>query len=277
MQAERPVDTINRWFGEGWNPQNLDLEYLTTQLHCISNETNRAVDSYFWNIREGVLMDPDESKPVLEYIKQNELYQRTEYAVAQELQKRVAESDEGVFIWHSPRLAGVYPDNKTMIYQIAYNARLEKVLTYTLIIYDGEIENPEEYRKTLVSAPDTNETFLGILAWIEKVSKKKPSTEKGVSRQTAQYYAEKIRAGVPHNIVLEEMQAAGFIGQYSISCPGKDSFSNYTSARANILIFASTGEKKFVKKCGECDAEINDYISAGYECKKCHKIYRGVC
>jgi hypothetical protein len=240
MFAERPVDTVNRWIHEDWTVNDVSREELVTKLHSISNETNRTPDSHYYSFRNGILLDPDSGDPILKHIAPG-----VEYNVAEELQNRVANTDEGAFIWNSPKLYKIYPCNKSMLYQIAYNANMEKVLLYSAILYDGDIENPEDHRKTLVSAPDADETVLGLLSWIEKVSKQKQDIkETGFDRQQASYYADQFKSGVDPRVIMEEMQASGFLGQNPISCPtGMQSFSNYTSAGANILIFAGVKDK----------------------------------
>jgi len=267
MIAERPVDTVERWISQDWIVNGVSLEELTTKLHCISNETNRTPDSNHYLFKDGQLIDPYTGDPILRHIAKG-----VEYEVAQALQDRVATSDEGIFVWNSPKLDNIYPCNKTMIYQIAYNANLEKVLLYSAILYDGTIENSEEHRKTLIAAPDNDNTFFGVLSWIEKVSKQKQKVSAGASRVTAQYFAERINSGVDPHIVLEEMKQTGFIGQHSISCPGAgQSFSNFTSAGANILVFAGSKDKygELTFECTKGHVNIRPYGKFLKYCKTC--------
>jgi hypothetical protein len=268
MFAERPTDTVNRWIYEDWTVHDLSAEELTTKLHSISNETNRVADSHYYRFKDGVLIDPDTGDPILKHIAPG-----VEYRIAEELQNRAVNAEEGLFIWNSPKLDRVYPCNKTMLYQIAYSSNMEKVLLYSAILYDGDIEDPEEHRKTLVSAPDTEETLYGVLSWIEKVSKQKQDiNKKGFDRQQATYFAEQFKSGVDPRIIMEEMQASGFIGQNPISCPTRmQSFSNYSSAGANILIYAGVedeyGELTF--PCSKGHMNTRPYGKKIKYCKTC--------
>lgn len=263
--SENPATTVLKW-SKDWRQGEVNKEDLITKLHSISNETNRVPDSRHYLIRDGLLIDQDTGEHILDHITPG-----VEYEIAEELQRRVAEAEEGIFIWHSPKLSKVYPCNKTMIYQIVYNEKFEKVLLYSAILYDGDIPNPEEQRKTLISAADEDATFWEVLSWIESVSKQKPQVVKGVSRESAAYFAEQIRAGVDPRVVVEEMQASGFLGQKSISCSGVSSFSDYISARANILVFAGVkdqhGELTF--KCSKGHTNVRPYGKLLRYCETC--------
>ncbi len=270
--AESPEVTVLNWVTSDWVDPSIKKEDLTTRLLSISNETNRTPDSRPYLIQDGVLIDEDTGDPILSHIAPG-----VEYQIAQELQKRVAETEEGVFIWHSPKLEGVYPCNKTMIYQIVYNEKMQKVLLYSAILYDGEIPKPEEQRGVLISAPDEDETYFAVLTWIESVSHKKPEVLQPTNRSNAEYFAEKIRAGIAPELVVQEMQTSGFLGENPISCPvGMKTFANLSTSGARLLIYSpASGEKKYVKNCGNCGASINGYMSAGDHCPKCDGVYEG--
>lgn len=272
MFKERPIDTVARWINDDWLASNgPSLEELTTKLHSISNETTRTPDSHFYRFENGILKDPDTGDPILKHIAKG-----VEYYIAEELQRRVAASDEGVYIWNSPALEGVYPCNKTLIYQIAYDHNLEKVLLYSAILYNGDIENPEEHRGTLISAPDSEDTLQQVLLWIETVShQKQDKSSAKFSRQDATYFAEQFKNGTDPMLILQEMQRLGFVGENSISCPIVQSFSNYSSSRGKVLLFTNNRESKYIKNCGACGASLEREMRAGERCPRCNGVYQG--
>lgn len=234
MIQERPIDTVRRWANEDWEKTMPTLDELTTKLQSISNETHRVPDTHYYRCEDELLIDPDTGSPILFHIAPG-----VEYEVALDLQTKVSHVSEGMFVWNSPKLEGVYPCNKTMVYQVVQNENNKKVLRYTAILYDGDIEDPETHRSRLISMPDSEDSLLQVLAWIDGISPDDRNEESGFSRIDARFFAQQFVDGVNANHILNEMQSYGFIGQNAISCPtGVQTFSNYASGRGNVLIYA---------------------------------------
>lgn len=268
--AESPAQTTLS-FIPSWEQQN--PQRLVAELISLSQETNRKPDSYHFEIKNGVLIDPETNRPVLEFIQKG-----IEYDIAEELQSWTGQTEEGLAFWISPPLSEVYPCAKVIIHRIAYTLDGEKIVLNSAILFDANLKNPEDLRKTLFTVQDSEETIFSILAWIEKISMKKISTETGhpYIKQHAGYFAEKIIRGDPACLVVQEMQQMGFLGQNSISCStpaGTSSFSEFTLSHSDLFLASEVG--KFVRNCGSCGTPINAVISRGYRCPKCGGIYEG--
>ena len=263
-RPEHPAQTTLRFF-ESWTSNSTEEARLAAELLSVSNETNRRPDTSHFLIQDGILMDSETGKSVLKAIVPG-----VEYQVAEDLQNWASITDEGISWWISPK-NNIYPCNKAMVYQKAYDLNGNRAILYSAILFDGEIENPEEYRKTLFTGPDENTILFGILSWIEKVSGQKP--EKPSNSKSGQYeaahFAQQIRAGVNPDIIIAEMQATGFLGQNPISCPrGLQPFSNYIISRTNLLIFSPTKNRPWsFNKEGTC-VMCGEFTKVG-PCKIC--------
>ncbi|MDP3994940.1 MAG: hypothetical protein Q8P91_03850 [bacterium] len=265
---ESPIQTTLS-FIPSWEAQN--LKRIAVELVSLHQETNRKPDTYYFELNNEKLSDPETARPILSFISPG-----VEYKIAEDLQSWVSQNDEGLAFWISPALDGKYPCSKAIIHKIAYNLEGKKVLLNSAILFDAFLEHPEELRRNLFTTQDSEENVSAILQWIEKVSKQKPKKADASPkiRQQAEYFAQKIALGIhPHSIV-GEMQQAGFLGQNSISCSGGGLlFSGYTLGHSNINNQSELC--KFVRNCGKCRVAINSIISKGYRCPKCGGVYEG--
>jgi len=260
--TEAPRKTIDR-FSQSWtktNPNSLLSEFVS-----ISKETNREPDSYHFIVGENSLIDPDTSRPILNFITEG-----IEKDIARKLQKWALENDEGIALWESPRQEGVYPCPKIIIHRIAYDQSGQKVVLNSAILFDPEIKNPDYKRKTLYILPDSEDNIFKILNWVKRVSTEKANFEGSgkTAYSQAQYFAEQIRMGIPSQTVINAMQRTGFLGQSSISCP---TFSGLVDNRANIVVFGG----KFIEKCGNCSATLRKLMKAKDKCPYCGGVYEG--
>lgn len=237
--AENPDLTTLR-FIDNWNLQN--PQRLVAELVSVHKETHRKPDIYHFEVRDGLLIDPETKEPILNFIAPG-----IEKGIAENLQSWAIKNEEGVAYWISPRLEGVYPCNKIIIHNIAYTQEGEKIVLNSAILFDGNLENPEELRKTLFYAEDTPETFSKILTFIEEVSRQKINKvfdyNEEIVRSQAEYFARQIKMGVTPSIVVEEMQKNGFLGKNSISCRlslENQTFSSFLDSKSLISIFTST-------------------------------------
>jgi len=272
MKAEATTETVER-FTEIWINDSTEFDRLIPELISVSNETNRRPDTSYFTERDGELIDPDSKRPVLEFIAPG-----TEYKVAEELQSWVADTDEGMAIWVSPKLENTYPCNKALIYQIVHTPDLEKAVQYSAILFDGDIQNPEEYRKTLLTFEDDEENLVDMLSWIEEVSgqdfDKKHSKD---ITQKAAYFAEKIKNGADKKQVVKEMRQSGFLGSHSVSCPAESTtFSEFSLKNAKIIFLS--GEKFLLCQCPFCKRKVKAKISSGeISCPECRASAKYKC
>ena len=269
MIAERPEITVER-FTKNWSESETDFDRLIPELISVSNETNRRPDTSHFEIKNGKLIDPDSKRAVLEFIAPG-----VEYDVAKEIEEWAEENKSGMAIWVSPKLKDVYPCNKALIYQIVKTPFSGKKVKYSAILFDGDISNPEDYRKTLLKFEDKDENLTEMISWIEEVSGQKLTnkSQEDLTKQ-ARYFAQKIKAGADKKTVIREMQSSGFLGTNSISCPGGVSFSEYSVARGEVFIIGS--EKYLMCFCPFCDpnrekGKVKAPISSGLiRCPRCN-------
>ncbi len=269
MIGERPSATVER-FIHSWNSVNTNPSRLVAEIKSLYNETNRYPDNYHFNVKDARLIDPETGRPILEFIAPG-----LEMEIARKLESWASTADEGIAYWISPKLKGLYPCNKIIIHQIAYDLNGNKVVLNSAILFDGDIKSPEEIRKILFTAPDNNDVLINILSWIEKLSGekiKKSDTNKNLTIEATDF-ARQIMTNVDPKTIVKTMLNSGFLGNNPISCPL--SFSNHASIRSFIFLPKNAEGGKFVKKCGNCGIDINDFISAGYVCKNCGGVYKG--
>lgn len=231
--AEAPKDTVKR-FSQSWNAT--DRNSLVAELLSVSNETNRRPDTYYFTLSEnGELLDPNTGKPILDFVAEG-----VEKKVARDLQEWTSQTDEGMALWISPALKGVYPCPKIIIHKIAYQPDKTKVVLNSVILFDAEIENPEYKRGTLYTLPDSEINISKILAWVKRKSKEevKVEVEDSTIKDKATHYANQIMMGIPHYQVIDEMQRSGFLGERPISCP---SASNVTAGYSSFTQTESFG------------------------------------
>lgn len=241
--AEAPELTVTRFIQTPAWESEIDEKSLTAQLISVSKETNREPDPCHFEVERGILIDPLTQKPILSQIKRETSLHKVEYQVAVQLQNWAATNDSGIAIWISPR-NNRYPCEKISIHRIAYTFDEKKIIQNSYILFDANFKNPEELRRFIFTEEDTPASIPEILAWVEQASKKTINT--GVSnweetKKTAMYFAQRIRSGIPADIIAEEMKRTGFLGQNPISCPGGGStFSDLLESRSSISIMSPT-------------------------------------
>lgn len=236
--AETPEKTVLR-FSETWIEQ-IDSKRLVANFISLSKETNREADTYHFLVENGILIDPETDKPILDFITPG-----VEKDVAAKLQTWASKNDEGLAFWISPPLEGVYPCAKTILHRIAYTPEGTKVVLNSTILFDAEFKKSEILRQTLFTQPDTEENIARILEWIARKSDKGIAVSKNEKevRQRAVYFANMVQRGIPREYIIEEMKRSGFLGQFSISCPGAStSFSDLTDSRSLITIYSEVKE-----------------------------------
>jgi len=235
---EAPEKTVLR-FSETWSEQT-SSNRLIANLISINKETNREADTYHFWVKNGILVDPETDKPILDSI-----IPGVEKDVATKLQAWAIANDEGLAFWISPPLSGVYPCAKAILHRIAYTSKGEKVVLNSAILFDAKLENLETLRQTLFTQPDTEENISKVLEWITKKSDRQITVAKNEIkvRQNAAYFADMVRRGIPKKQVIEEMKRSGFLGPNSISCPGvSTTFSKLTDSRSSITILGGAQE-----------------------------------
>jgi hypothetical protein len=223
--AESPqITTLN--FFPLWEHQGEPR--LVAELISVSKETHREPDTYHFEVNNGILIDPETRKPVLSFVARN-----IEYQIAERLQSWASENDEGLAYWISPR-SREYPCEKIIIHRIAYTWDAKKVVQNCAILFDGELGNPEDLRKTLFMVEDKEETLLGILTWLGKVTTKKVEcgNGRGDFKEKAVHLAKRILKGESRYSIVNEMQKSGFLGNNPISC--RRSFSDLTVSRSSL-------------------------------------------
>lgn len=247
--GEHPTETVTR-FSKNWNGK--DFESLVAEFVSVAKETNREPDTYHFELRDEKIIDPNTNRPILEFIAEG-----VEKNVARKLEEWAASNDEGMALWVSPKMEGVYPCPKVIMHKIAYLFDGTKVILNTVILFDAEIDNPNYKRETLYTLPDSDSNVGKILGWIKRKSKqeiKTESTEK-TNIHKARYFARQVMMGVSHQSIIDEMHDDGFLGENSISCPGEKGLSNLVGANSELYIFS--GEDQYGPldfKCPSCDA-----------------------
>lgn len=232
--AETPGKTVLR-FSNSWNEQ-ISSGRLIPNLISLNKETNRKPDTYHFWVENGILIDPESKKPVLNFILPG-----VERKIAEDLQTWADDCEEGLAFWISPSLEGVYPCSKVILHRISYTIDGKKAVQNSVILFDADFENPELLRQTFFTEKDTEENISSVLQWITKKSReqiKSPENELIAKRQ-AIYYAEMFQRGVPREYIIDDMRRTGFLGKNPISCPGgSSSLSNLIDSNASISLLS---------------------------------------
>ncbi len=265
--AEHPRNTVER-FSQNWRSQA--PESLLAELISISKETNREPDYYHFNLKDNLLIDPNTERPVLDFVANG-----VEKNIARKLEKWAATAEEGLAVWISPKLEGSYPCSKIIIHRIAYNQNREKAVLNSAILFDGEIANPEYKRGNLYTLEDNEENLLKLLVFLKRKSNKEINTQASekTSHNQAIYFRSQLQRGISPNIVIQEMERKGFLGQEPLSCTLSVMAGGFL---VNDIKSENSSEGgKFVKNCGNCGVNINAVITKGYKCLSCGGTYEG--
>lgn len=263
-RVEAPEITVLRSF-DTWSEQ-INSNRLISNLISVNKETNRQPDNYLFWVENGILIDPESGRPVLDFILPG-----VEKEVAEKLQAWAGRNEKGLAFWISPALEGVYPCSKVILHRISRTSGGKKVLQNSAVLFDADFDSPELLRQTLFTQEDTEENISNILQWITEksgqsieLSNNEGDGDEALLRKRALYYAEMFQRGVSRGDIVEEMLRTGFLGRNSISCPGGiTSFSDLTVLRASIFLFNEVqgwhygvcrlcGRHTLVGPCGIC-------------------------
>lgn len=264
MLKETPRTTVNR-FSQTWDQTN--HQSLVAEFISISKETNREPDNYHFLVKNGLLIDPNTGKSILNFIAEG-----VEKNVARSLQDWANRTEEGMALWVSPSLEKTYPCPKIIVHQIAYTPSGEKVVLNTAILFDGEIVNPNHKRKNLYHFPDSETNIQKIISFLKRKSHKnvinKPSLD---TNKKAAYFAELLQRGAAKQFVIQEMINSGFIGQNPISCPrssfGAVSYAGLVFGNSQTISL-SLEKKGWSYSAGHCRICDKDRSRVG-PCKIC--------
>ncbi len=212
QMKENPVETVIK-FSSNWDKK--DPDRLVADLVSISNETNRKADTYCYVLRDSKLIDPETNRPVEEFV-----HGGTEKKVFSDLQNWANTESEGLAIWISPPLKGVYPCAKVIISRIVYDLSGNKVVLNSANLFDNEIVNPDYKRKTLYRLKDSDEILGKIAGWIVKKNggRKIEVENYQTIRDQAVHYSSLYQSGFSKEMIANEMRQKGFLGEHSISC-----------------------------------------------------------
>lgn len=268
--AEAPERTALR-FSKDWDKQ-VSSNRLIPNLISLNKETNRRPDTYHFWVEEGILVDPESGKPILNFVLPG-----VERDVAEELEQWANKNEEGLAFWISPSLESVYPCSKVILHRISYTFDGKKAVQNSVILFDADFEKPELLRQTFLTQADTEENISNILQWITEKSRqqiKSPENE-FVARKQAVYYAEMFQRRVPREYIIDDMRKTGFLGNNPVSCPGTStSFSNLIDSNASISLL---GEIKSLYEgwhdgvCRVCGSHI--WVGPCSICKPCESKF----
>ncbi len=215
MLAENPVLTTKR-FIDSWQSSNVDPNRLSVELMSVFDETNRRLNNFYFIVKNGELLDPATNN-IIDFPR-NTTLEMVEGKVWNSLKNWANDSSEGVSIWTSPQLEGVYPCDKVIHYQIAYTFEYppQKVLLSTAILLDNQKSYFSEELRDQLIIKDANFTLTSLL---EELGQVKNESEPTASQKTINYFVAQIKSGRDASSIAEEMQVMGVIGEHSISCP----------------------------------------------------------
>lgn len=282
---EKPADTLRRYFKTtGWNPKNTNREHLASQFVSASDESNGRSNFNYLEITNGKLINPEDNTNFLDSLNENTALEKTEKDVARQISKWSHDSNEGIALWISPKLEGVYPGEKAVIYRIAYVMDpefnlLRKVLITSTILFDADLSNKTNLRGIILTFPDEEQKIIDILQWIKDKSVKERETyyiTPTQTRQMAYKYVDLYLAGVSESFIIEQMQKDKFLGNNPMSCPPSMSgisgysFSN-TTDWYGYTFSNETNWSYHIGTCANC-CTTNVEVGPCEICKVCEKI-----
>jgi len=261
MLYEATEKTVLR-FSETWSEQ-VSSNRLVANFISLSKETNREPDTYNFWVKNGLLIDPESDRPVLDFVTPG-----VERKLAEELQTWADKNDEGLAFWISPPLDNVYPCAKVILHRISYTFNGEKAIQNSVILFDAKLENPELLRQTLFTGKDTEENVFQVLQWITQKSNQQINTPKNeiATRKQAIYYAQMFQSGMSREYIIEDMKRNGFLGENAISCPGTTSFSDLIDSKSSVSLLSETKDwhSGVCRVCG-----ITTWVGPCSICKPC--------
>ena len=301
MSAERLAVATIRSSRENL-ANGMPLGQIIEENISVHAESHREVNTYYSKVRNGRIISPDTGLPLIYSFRADTELQRTEIEFFSKYEAWAIDSEAtGTAVWVSPP----HPehdgtDSKLIVYkkdfidgEPAILNRSVNVATkdymkmgHDLIRNSTEpgrvIFDPELMRSELIIL--TNDTgWIDILEnyttnkeMIEKIRSDQDILERKQKLNWANEYVSMIGLGYTDNQIVERMIIDGFIkadGGYSCDLPMGQSVSGFFTQ--NSLQYTEGGDKKYVKKCGNCKVRIEARIGKGYVCSNCQGVYEG--
>lgn len=270
----------------------------------VSTESLYEVNTYYTKIKDGRLISPDTGLPLIQSFRDVTELDHTEISFFKKCEDWAVNPDEaGTAIWVSPPHQDhkgddtkviafkkvIFEDqpailNRSINLQLHGNEFLN--LGFDMIQHSTQpgriIFDPEVLRGELIVLPDDNqwidvvEHYTRDQELIGKIRSDQDIFERQGKLDSAEVYIRMIEAGYSDQQIVEQMIADNFInpiGGRTCDLTSAQTVSGYFGR--NSIQYGVSGEKKFVKNCGNCGKEINDYIGAGYVCSRCNGVYEG--
>lgn len=250
-----------------------------------SLESRKLPDPYNLIIQGNKLLDPITLLSVESFLSQKTLVEKAEYDAFLNIQNWAVANKQGLAFWISPPHISRSAQAKIIISEIYSGQLINKSLLFDtteteILEIANQIQAEFANGGCLYESADlvrrhpifAKSDFDG--KWLERI--------KNIISEELQW--EMIEKGEDKTCLDDTMMWAmttvgtplavdnRYVGTNTLSCPWNLIVSNQ-SAFGYFSRFGT--EEKFVKNCGNCGEPINDWISAGYECKKCHGVYEG--
>lgn len=256
-----------------------------------SLETRKIPDVWWFYLKGENLMSPFTLDTVENSIEKDSPVGQREYDAFKEAQTLVVENDSGFILWYSPEHKNKYPVPKIIISEIVKTIHTKLVFNRAIILDPQnndaiQIVNQisgwyfidlEEIRKHVFffSLPEGFHwtRYLEEFIWApEEFEQIRQGTDVKMKIRAVRKMEEILKTETRPSYVWARMQDMGMVGPNPEACPLKPSL---TAVEFIFKHSLASGEKKFVKNCGNCGAVINDYIGAGYMCLHCGGVYQG--
>jgi hypothetical protein len=246
MLAEHPILTTQKWI-ESWRFSNIAQEQLEEFLVSVSDESNRRVNKFSYLVCDGELVDPA-TKKIIKLQTRTDL-EKKEAKVFNDLKIWANNSKDGSAIWFSPKLEGVYPNNKAIFYKISNNLDFppQKVLFSAAVVLDDSNLFSENLRDKLI-IKDENFTLASFLELLAAQSQDLPSH----SRSEISYFARRIKQGDDPGLIITEMKARGVVGSNPLNCRDFDQFFSGSGFTNYSLVLDFRTKEKWDWHIGDC-------------------------
>jgi hypothetical protein len=272
---------------------------LISDLASVHYETHHGSDSYYYLTGGNDFISPETGQPIRPFVDTTTPIGKKEGFVYDSLYSWANNRKEGLAVWISPPVEGLFPSTKIILHEITKRGGERAVLNRAILadINTGGIidianrfslhsinqevvySDSESVRSHLFimkegqSVVDLLNLFVDDPDLIEQVKSGQDLKGREKVILAANKYATKMKSGATPTELYESMVEDGFIGRHDISCPpGTTLFSELTLNNSAIL---GEGEYKYVKNCGNCGVAIGKLIGKGYRCPSCNGEYKG--